>query len=97
MLLELKADGENPRALINRPVLIDRWKYPVEVFNQLTGSRRYTSNGAANIPISEFSHYAAGYGFTSEEWTSTWEDLTIVDNVWLSEVAKRAKSKTSKE
>jgi hypothetical protein len=78
----------DPPALKNRPELVKRWKYAKEVFSDLSGSRRYTANGPANIPISEYSHYATGYGIKGEYWQTLWEDVQTIDSVWLSEVRK---------
>ncbi len=81
--------GITPKALQNRPVLDQRWHFANTVFNALTGSRRYTAGGPANIPISEYDVYARGYGFTAMEWRDTWEDLQVIDSIWLTEVAKK--------
>lgn len=81
--------GITPKALETRPILAERWVYPKSVFDELTGSRRYTMNGPANIPISEYDVYARGYGFSRLEWASIWEDVSTIDSIWLSEIAKK--------
>ena len=89
-LLEMQADmGVTPKALENQPTLQRRWEYAKDVWNDPTGSRRYTAGGAGNIPISEYDVYAKAYGFSQTEYTEYWEELQNVDNVWLSEVAKK--------
>jgi hypothetical protein len=90
LLLEMQSEmGVTPKALENQPTLNRRWEFTKEVFNELTGSRRYTSGGPANIPISEYKVYAKAYGFSQTEFTEYWEDLQVVDSVWLSELAKK--------
>jgi len=90
MLLEIQErDGIVPKALESRPILNDRWVYSKSVFDELSGSRRFTMNGPANIPISEYDVYARGYGFSRLEWASVWEDVSIIDSIWLSEIAKK--------
>lgn len=84
--------GIEPRALKDRPSLSRRWVYPKLVFDDLSGSRRYTASGPANIPISEYGVYAKAYGITGHQWIEVWEDLSIVDTVWLSEIAKKQKA-----
>lgn len=81
--------GIVPKALENRPILAERWIYPKSVFDELTGSRRFTMNGPANIPISEYDVYARGYEFTRKEWQEVWEDISLIDSIWLSEIAKK--------
>lgn len=49
-------------------------------------------NGPANIPISEYDVYARGYGFSRQEWRDVWEDVSLIDSIWLSELAKRPKT-----
>lgn len=78
-----------PKALETQPKLIRRWEVVKEMFNELTGSRRYTSNGPANIPVSEFKAFAAIYEFSPKECVDYWEDLQVVDSVWISEVGKK--------
>ena len=63
--------------------------YPKAVFDELSGSRRFTMNGPANIPISEYDVYARGYGFSYLEWQDIWADVSLIDSVWLSEIAKK--------
>lgn len=90
LLLEVQAElGVTPKALESQPTLSRRWEFIKEVFNELTGSRRYTAGGPANIPISEYEVYAKAYGFSQTEYTEYWEDLQVVDSVWLSELAKK--------
>ncbi len=81
--------GITPKALLDRPVLVDRWHYPKEVFEDLGGSRRYTAGGAANIPFSEFYLYALAYKFEPDEMVDVWEDLKLIDSIWLSKVAEK--------
>ena len=85
-------EGITPKALKDRPILHKRWHYPKQVFDELTGSRQYTTNGPANIPISEYDVYARGYGFSRQEWRDVWEDMSLIDSIWLSELAKRPKT-----
>lgn len=84
--------GIVPRALATRPTLSQRWVFPKSVYDELSGSRRYTMNGAANIPISEYDVYAKGYGFSKTEWQEVWEDVTLIDSLWLSEANKKSAS-----
>ena len=84
--------GVTPKALESMPTLNRRWEYAKEVFDDLTGSRRYTASGPANIPFSEYERYARAYSFSQTELTEYWEDLQIVDNIWLMEVAKKQKA-----
>lgn len=84
--------GIVPKALVDRPTLSERWQYPKSVFDELTGSRQYTINGPAEIPITAFYHYASMYGFSRLDAIETWEDVALIDTVWLSEVAKRKKA-----
>ena len=89
-LLEMQHDtGITPKALLNRPELSNRWVYPKSVFDELSGSRQYTMGGPAEIPITAFFAYAVLYGFTRVQAVETWEDVAIIDGIWLSEVAKR--------
>lgn len=85
--------GIVPKALLNRPKLDSRWTFSKEVFDELSGSRRYTPNGPANIPISEYDRYAAGYGLKGQMWIDTWEDISTIDSIWLSELSKREAAK----
>lgn len=73
---------------------MERWKYPKEVFDALDSSRRAGFNGPTGIPISEFDVYAKGYGFSRREWQEVWEDVQTIDNVWLSEIAKKRAKET---
>ena len=92
VLFDMQEDmGVTPKALENKPELVRRWEYPKELFDCLSGSRRYTSAGPANIPLSEYDKYAKAYGFSQTEYTEYWEDLQVVDSVWLGEIAKRRK------
>lgn len=84
--------GIEPKALKERPVLNQRWVFAKGVFDDLSGSRQYTAGGPANIPISEYDVYARGYGFSRTEWTDTWEDLALIDTLWLIEVGKKQKA-----
>lgn len=84
--------GIEPKALKDRPTLCERWHYPMQVFEELSGSRQYSFDGEANIPISEYDVYARGYGFSPTEWVEVWEDLAVIDTVWLTEVAKKRKA-----
>lgn len=89
----MQADmGVTPKALENMPTLNRRWEYAKEVFESLTGSRRYTASGPANIPFSEYERYSTSYGFSQTETMEYWEDLQIVDSIWLSEIAKKQKA-----
>ena len=49
-------------------------------------------NGPLEIPITAFTSYAAMYGFTRQEAIETWEDVAVIDSVWLIEVGKRKKA-----
>ena len=89
--------GIAPRALKDRPELHQRWHFAKEVFDDLTGSRNYTVEGPANIPITAYDCHARGYGFTPSEWRSNWEDLRTSDTVWLEERAKRKKSEEGRK
>lgn len=84
--------GVTPKALQRRPQLIRRWEYAKELFEELTGSRRYTASGPANIPFSEYYAYASAQGFDQTDLMEFWADLQIVDEVWLVEVAKKQKA-----
>ena len=81
--------GITPKALLDRPVLEQRWSYPRQVFDDLGGSRRYTAGGAANIPFSEFYLYSKAYGFEPDEVTDVWEDLKLIDSIWLSKTTEK--------
>lgn len=95
-LLDIAAEtGMVPKPLQDRPTLKQRWEFPKQVFDALTGSRRYTTGGAANIPISEYAVYAKAYGFSPQDWRDVWEDLAIIDTVWLTETTKK-REKTKK-
>lgn len=85
--------GITPKALQDRPELHRRWHYVKEVFDDLSGSRNYTMGGAANIPFSEFYLYAQAYGFSSGDLIDVWQDLRIVDSIWLSKSAEKQASK----
>ena len=85
--------GIIPKALQDRPELHRRWDYAKEVFDDLGGSRRYTAGGAANIPFSEFYLYAKAHNFDSEDLIDVWQDLRIVDSIWLSKVAEKQAAK----
>lgn len=78
-----------PKALQDRPTLARRWEFPKAVFDALHGSRNYTAGGAANIPFSEYERYARAYGFSRLELIDVWEDLLIIDNIWLAKVAEK--------
>jgi hypothetical protein len=96
MLLEMQEEtGNVPKALEDRPVLAERWSYAKEVFDDLSGSRPYTMNGPLPIPVTEYAAYAAGYKFSSIEWREVFEDLQIIDTVWLDEIGKRQPKKGS--
>lgn len=49
-------------------------------------------SGPAEIPITAFYHYAAIYGFSRQEAIETWEDVALIDTIWLAEYAKRKKA-----
>lgn len=49
-------------------------------------------NGPAEIPITAFYSYAAIHGFSRQEAIETWEDVSLIDTVWLTELAKRKKA-----
>ena len=88
----MQSEGVPVKALENQPKLIRRWEYAKEIFEELSGSRRYTSGGAANIPFSEYDRYAKAYNFDQTELAEYWEELRIVDDIWLQEVAKNQKN-----
>lgn len=84
--------GIQPKALASRPTLNQRWVFPKSVFDELAGSRQFSMNGPLEIPITAFTSYAAMYGFTRQEAIETWEDVAVIDSVWLIEVGKRKKA-----
>lgn len=84
--------GIKPKALASKPTLRERWIYPKSVFDDIDGDRQITINGPSHIPITAFCHYANMYGFTRQEAIETWEDVAIIDAVYLSEIAKRKKA-----
>ena len=93
MLTEMWEDtGVKPPALENRPKLIERWNYPYRVWLELAGSRRYTAGGAAEIPFSEFYLWAVAHNYDRAEMECMWEDLHIIDKVWLQEITKIQKA-----
>lgn len=81
--------GITPKALLDRPVLEERWHYAKSVFDELNGSRRYTMGGPANIPYSEYSRYANDRGFSQHDIIEVWEDLALIDNIWLAKVTEK--------
>lgn len=96
MLLDMQEEtGNVPKALEDRPVLDERWSYAKEVFDDLSGSRPYTMSGPLPIPVSEYAAYAAGHKFNSLEWVEVFEDLQIIDTIWLDEISKRQPKKGS--
>ena len=84
-----KETGTTPSALVNRPVLAERWQFADEVFSELSGSRRFTMGGPANIPFSEFYLYAVAHSFSRQETVEVWDDLRQMDNAWLSAVREK--------
>jgi hypothetical protein len=81
--------GITPKALLDRPELNQRWHFAKDTFDALGGSRRYTAGGPANIPFSEFYLYAKAYAFEDSDTTEVWEDLKLLDTIWLSKVAEK--------
>lgn len=81
--------GITPKALLDRPTLIKRWHYAKTIFDDLSGSRNYTAGGPANIPYPVYSMYANDRCFSTEELIDVWEDLAIIDSIWLSKVAEK--------
>lgn len=81
--------GITPKALLDRPVLEQRWAYAKEIFDDLGGSRRYTAGGAANIPYSEYFLYATAHRFSSEDLIDYWQDLKLIDSIWLSKTTEK--------
>jgi hypothetical protein len=84
--------GVTPKALASRPKLAERWGYSKSVFDELSGSRQYSMNGAMEIPVTAFISYAVLYGFSRQEAMDTWEDVAVIDSLWLGEIAKRKKA-----
>lgn len=81
--------GITPKALLDRPSLIQRWHYAKSVFDDLAGSRNYTTGGPANIPYNVYSMYARDRHFTLEDLVDVWEDLSLIDSIWLARVTEK--------
>ena len=45
--------------------------------------------GPANIPYSEYSLYANDRSFPQEDLIDVWEDLSLIDNIWLAKVTEK--------
>lgn len=84
--------GVKPPALVTRPQLIERWNQPYRVWIELTGSRRFHTAGAAEIPFSEFFLWAYAHQYDRQEMECMWEDVHIIDKAWLDVVAKNQKA-----
>lgn len=45
--------------------------------------------GPANIPYSEYSRYANDRGFSRYDIEDVWDDLSLIDSIWLSKVSEK--------
>jgi len=81
--------------LASKPELIERWNIPYRIWNELSGSRRYTAAGPAGIPFSEFFAWALMNGYTREEMRNMWEDVHLLDRTYLNVVPKFTKDSGS--
>jgi hypothetical protein len=81
--------GITPKALVDRPALDQRWHYAKSVFDDLAGSRNYTAGGPANIPYTVYSMYANDRGFSQSDLIDVWEDLSLIDSIWLAQVIEK--------
>lgn len=98
MLSEIwEATGEKPAALVNRPELNERWRYPHLVWSELSGSRNYTAGGVAEIPFSEFYLWAVAHEYTKSQMQFMWEDLHLFDRTWVHENQKRVSEEREQE
>lgn len=84
----MQDSGVHTPALENRPTLASRWKYPMEVYSRLSGSRRYTMVGAAPIPISEFESIARLLGLKGWHCIEVLDDVVQIDRTTLAAHAK---------
>jgi hypothetical protein len=81
--------GITPKALLDRPSLDQRWFFAKSVFDDLSGSRNYTAGGPANIPYTVYSMYAHDRGFSQLDLIDVWEDLSLIDSIWLTKVVEK--------
>lgn len=85
-------------ALESKPVLEKRWKYPMEVYAMLSGSRRYSMGGAAPIPLSEYVAFTKIFNIRGWHAWEVWEDVRTIDRLKLEAAAKqRAAVKENKK
>jgi len=83
--------GIKPPALTTQPTLVSRWSIPYKVWVELSGSRNYHMGGAAEIPFSEFFMWALAHRYTPLEMECMWEDVHVIDKVWLGAQADHKK------
>lgn len=81
--------GILPKALVDRPVLGQRWVFAKQVFDDLSSQRHTSMNGVGAIMLSEYTIYALGHRFTRQEWEDVWEDLSIIDSIWRAKISEK--------
>jgi len=65
MLLEMKESGQDPPALRIRPQVTQKQSNFIDIFYELSGSRRYSAGGTPlPIPVSEFNSYFQAFHVT---------------------------------
>lgn len=86
--------GKTPSALQNRVSPPAEWAWYWKGFWRLHGSRQFTFNGPANIPISEIAAYCNLFRINSDEERDFFVTLIqVMDKAYLALVDKRKPDK----